>query len=69
MLSGRPFYSADPQLTADRMACLELLQQYNTVLAVSDAAGRLQVLKQLLGSQDEERPPQIVHPFYCDYGQ
>lgn len=44
-----------------------LIHKYNTEL-VTTLEGRTEVLKQLLGSVDEEDPPFIEPPFYCDYG-
>lgn len=61
-------YSAvDEQLLDELNAVKEVIHKYN-LLSPADAAGRLGILKDLLGSIGDDEVI-INQPFYCDYGK
>jgi maltose O-acetyltransferase len=63
MLSGLPYLGSDPELTASRRRCRELLRRFNES---DDEDRRLGVLRELCGSVGEG--VFIQPPFACDYG-
>lgn len=65
MLAGELYIADDPQLAADHMRCMDLLDRYHAV-AGRDDAGRRAVLAELLGAIGEGTV--IQPPFRCDYG-
>jgi maltose O-acetyltransferase len=67
MLSGAFYDPKDPTLEAMRhqARARALTQQYNQT-ASTDAAGRLQLLTQLLGQAPQDLD--IQPPFHCDHG-
>ncbi|KAI7845610.1 hypothetical protein COHA_000896 [Chlorella ohadii] len=68
LLAGLPYNAEDPELTDDRIAARKLLHKFNVTLEYDDVEGRKEVLRKLLGSFDEEHPPFIEPPFFCDFG-
>ena len=65
MLAGDLYVADDPELAADDLRAMALLEAYNRSPA-ADPAGRRRILEELLaafGAGSEIRPP-----FYCDYG-
>jgi maltose O-acetyltransferase len=65
MVGGELYLASDPQLTAERVRCRELLRLFNG----SDPAeedGRGNLLRSLLGGAGQDAF--IEPPFYCDYG-
>ncbi len=66
MLNGELYdVNYDAELIAERMICKELCHDYNT-LRPSDAEGRNNILKKILGEIKDELL--IEQPFHCDYG-
>jgi len=66
MLAGDLYLADDPELAADALAAMALLEAYNRSPA-NDPAGRRRILEELLagfGADSEIRPP-----LYCDYGR
>lgn len=64
MLAGELYLANDPELAADSLRAVQLLQRYSQ--APADRLLRAEILRELLGQVGEE--PQIVPPFHCDYG-
>jgi maltose O-acetyltransferase len=64
MVAG-DLYVADPEIAADHLRAMQLLEAYNHQLA-EGPAGRAQVLHELLGAFGPDSD--IRPPFYCDYG-
>ncbi len=65
MLAGELYNADDPELVADGLRAMALLEAYNRSPA-ADPAGRRRVLEELLaafGAESEIRPP-----FFCDDG-
>ncbi|HEX7276514.1 MAG TPA: sugar O-acetyltransferase [Acidimicrobiales bacterium] len=65
MLAGELYIADDPELAADSLRAMALLEAYNRSPA-ADPAGRRRMLEELLaafGEGSEIRPP-----LYCDYG-
>ncbi len=65
MLAGDLYNADDPELAAEGLRAMGLLEAYNRSPA-ADPAGRRRILDELLGAfgaGSEIRPP-----FYCDYG-
>ena len=65
MLAGELYNSSGPELVGERRAAQRLLAQYNATDA-DDQAGRLKLLRQLLGAVGDS--PDIQPRFHCDYG-
>ena len=67
MLAGMVYSAVDEQLFEELNAVKEVIHKYNS-LSPADVAGRLEILKSLLGSIGDD---QIIinQPFYCDYGK
>ncbi len=65
MLAGEPYLADDPELVADHLRALRLMERVNTS-SVDDPDGRRAALAELLGELGEETG--IRPPFYCDYG-
>jgi maltose O-acetyltransferase len=65
MLAGELYLPDEPELTADRERCAELCERFNRASAADDA-GRLEILRQLLGHLGDQTV--INPPFRCDYG-
>jgi len=65
MLAGDLYNSSGPELLGERHAAQRLLARYNATDA-GDAAGRLALLRQLLGAVGDN--PDIQPRFHCDYG-
>jgi maltose O-acetyltransferase len=65
MLAGELYNAAGPELTGERQRAQRLLAQYNAT-APDDAAGRLALLRGLLGAVGDG--PDIQPRFHCDYG-
>jgi maltose O-acetyltransferase len=65
MLAGDEYKATDAQLTEERLRCIELLDRFHR-LAGRDEAGRLAILRELLGGIGEDTL--IQPPFRCDYG-
>ncbi len=65
MLAGEPYLADDPELIADHLRALRLLEQFNSG-PVNQREARLAVLRELLGDLGEET--WIRPPFHCDYG-
>jgi maltose O-acetyltransferase len=65
MIAGELYLPSDPQLTADRMRCRELLRAFNAG-DPADGERRTKLLQALLGRAwlDTDIEP----PFHCDYG-
>ena len=67
MLSGMVYSAVDSQLLEELNAVKEVIHRYNA-LSPADNAGRMEILKGLLGNiADDEFI--INQPFYCDYGK
>ena len=67
MLSGQIYSAVDKQLLDELYATKEVVQKYNS-LSPLDNAGRLEILKGLLGGIGDDDII-INQPFYCDYGK
>lgn len=67
MLSGQIYSAVDKQLLDELYATKEVVQKYNS-LSPLDNAGRLEILKELLGGIGDDAII-INQPFYCDYGK
>ena len=67
MLAGMVYSAVDEQLLEELNAVKEVIHKYNS-LSPADAAGRLEILKSLLGSIGDDEII-INQPFYCDYGK
>jgi maltose O-acetyltransferase len=65
MLAGELYDATGPELTGERFAAQRLLARYNAS-EPDDAAGRLALLRQLLGAVGDS--PDIQPAFRCDYG-
>ena len=65
MLAGELYQPADPQLTADRLRCRELLRAFNGSDPAHDE-GRMRLLQSLLGRAGQGAF--IEPPFHCEYG-
>jgi maltose O-acetyltransferase len=65
MLAGDLYLADDPVLEEERRRAALLTKEYNDS-SPDDAAGRLRILGELLGSFGEGS--EIRPPFYCDYG-
>jgi maltose O-acetyltransferase len=65
MLAGELYNSTGSELTGERQAAQRLLARYNAT-EPDDAAGRLALLRQLLGAVGDN--PDIQPRFHCDYG-
>lgn len=65
MLAGELYNSTGPELAGERHAAQRLLARYNAT-DPGDAAGRLELLRQLLGAVGEG--VDIQPRFHCDYG-
>jgi maltose O-acetyltransferase len=63
MLTGEPYDSSDPDLTASRERAQAMIIAFN---AEPDAGRRLALLADLLGTIGEKSL--VVPPFFCDYG-
>lgn len=64
MLTGELYDAADPQLTAERAACRDLLKALNG-MREEESGKRRQILNQLFARENDTW---IQPPFYCDYG-
>lgn len=65
MLSGLPYRPSDPELSAMRLRCREILREYNSSSA-ADSETRKRLLEALFGGFPENL---VVEPaFRCDYG-
>ena len=67
MLSGQIYSAVDKQLLDELYATKEVVQRYNSLSPLDDA-GRLELLKGLLGHIGDDAII-INQPFYCDYGK
>lgn len=65
MLAGELYNSTGRELVGERHAAQRLLGRYNATDA-GDAAGRLELLRQLFGAVGDN--PDILPRFHCDYG-
>ena len=65
MLAGELYRSMGPELTGERQTVQRLLAQYNATDA-GDAAGRMALLRRLLGAVGDGADTQPR--FHCDYG-
>ena len=65
MLAGELYRSNVPELVAERAVAQRLLAQYNATDA-RDQAGRMELLRRLLGAVGAEAD--IQPRFHCDYG-
>ena len=65
MLAGELYNANGPELTGERHRAQRLLARYNAT-ETDDAAGRLALLRELLGAVGEN--PGIQPRFHCDYG-
>lgn len=67
MLAGMTYSAVDVQLLDELNAVKEIIHDYN-MMRPSDNAGRLKLLKSLLGHIADDEII-INQPFYCDYGK
>ena len=67
MLAGVTYSAIDAQLLDELNAVKEVIHEYN-MMRPSDNAGRLKLLKGLLGHISDDEII-INQPFYCDYGK
>ena len=67
MLDGMVYSAVDKQLLEELNAVKEIIHRYNA-LSPADNAGRLDILKGLLGYIGDDDII-INQPFYCDYGK
>ena len=65
MLAGDLYIADDPQLAADNLRAMRLLEQFNRSVA-DEPEERQRLLRELLGTLGEGGV--IRPPFYCDYG-
>ena len=67
MLAGMVYSAVDEQLLEELNAVKEGIHKYN-LMSPADAAGRLEILKSILGFIGDDEII-INQPFYCDYGK
>jgi maltose O-acetyltransferase len=67
MLSGQLYSAVDKDLVRELNEVKKVIQEYNALLP-TDRAGRLKMLKGLLGNVGDDAVF-INQPFYCDYGR
>lgn len=67
MLSGELYSAVDAELIRELNEVKDLIQQYNS-LRPTDEAGRLAMVKRLLGHVGDDAV-KIIQPFFCDYGK
>ena len=67
MLAGLTYSAVDMQLLEELNSTKEVIHRYNAI-SPSDVAGRLEILKGLLGQIGDDEII-INQPFYCDYGK
>lgn len=67
MLAGMVYSAVDGQLLEELDTVKEIIHRYNA-LSPSDKAGRLDILRGLLGHIGDDAII-INQPFYCDYGK
>ena len=67
MLAGMVYSAVDKELLEELNGVKEVIHRYNS-LPPSDSAGRLGILKDLLGEIGDDEII-INQPFYCDYGK
>ncbi len=65
MLAGELYDATGPVLTGERRRAQRLLARYNAT-EPDDAAGRLMLLRELLGAVGDA--PDVQPRFHCDYG-
>jgi maltose O-acetyltransferase len=66
MLAGELYIADDPELAAESLRAMTLMEAYNGS-SPSDPEARRRILAELLGSLGEGT--EIRPPFYCDYGR
>ncbi len=66
MVTGQPYFSADPALVSLRHQARRLLAQYRQT-DPADQSERFRLLKELLGGVGQA--VEIEPPFFCDYGR
>lgn len=66
MLAGELYIADDPELAADYLRAMDLMERFNAGPA-ADGEGRRAILRELLGHIGEGSA--IRPPLYCDYGQ
>ncbi len=66
MLSGRPYEPWSKELQDDRDKARALTERYNASMS-SDKQLRSGIIAALFGKIDNEHPPHLTAPFYCDY--
>lgn len=67
MLAGMSYSAVDAELLSELDAVKEIIHRYN-LMSPADYAGRLDLLKNLLGHVGDDEII-INQPFYCDYGK
>ncbi len=67
MLAGMSYSAVDDELLSELDAVKEIIHRYN-LMSPADYAGRLDLLKNLLGHVGDDEII-INQPFYCDYGK
>ncbi len=67
MLSGLAHQPYSAELREMRLQTKELLFEYNVVTRPSDKAEKERLILRLFGKATDT--PQVVAPFYCDYGR
>lgn len=65
MLAGALYFSADPELVAERLRARELCQALAALPARAPDSERASVLAQLFGAPTDAY---VTPPFFCDYG-
>jgi maltose O-acetyltransferase len=65
MLAGELYIADDPEIRAEHLRAMALVEQFNRSSA-SDPGERRRLLTELLGAYGEGS--EIRPPFYCDYG-
>ncbi len=65
MLAGEPYVADDPELAADNLRAMRLLERFNRSPA-DEPEERQRLLRELLGTLGDGAV--IRPPFYCDYG-
>ncbi len=65
MLSGEPYLADDPEIIADSLRAVDLMERFNRS-SVHDLPARRDILVELLGAVGEGTV--LRPPFHCDYG-
>eukprot|EP00301_Raphidiophrys_heterophryoidea_P027282 c9585_g1_i1.p1 GENE.c9585_g1_i1~~c9585_g1_i1.p1 ORF type:complete len:266 (-),score=62.37 c9585_g1_i1:129-926(-) len=65
---GELYEAFHPVIARELADAHELCFEYNSVVRPTDMVGRMEIVRELLGSYDRDLPPYLEPPFYCDFG-